>query len=749
MDGVWADEITITVSNRSVYPMGFELRPLKLRGQKEGYRSADVIGAEVSPKSGVTFNILKGRYQMDVASTGAGTPASVPYRWVIRDAPANRIWTFEGATNKWGRINWDLAPHRNRPFIPYDTNTIPESLQFFKPIEKLPLCVDPIRHALEKLGPDVAPFNPEGESSTHQDYLETWRSHRRRIWSEAVEIARKGRDWNERIPALVEAFLSGFEVGRVMDAGNSANFGADDFPDADPFLMQEICTEATLAIEEGCDNPLVHYILGTALLEADDLDPGPRDLQFFVDCGPDNWPYHQVNRHLQAAVKGFDKGYPGVLWLDSVQATIHGDLRFRDEMEDMYTNALAEAAVRAVSDNSFAEGEERVAMARLSSAIYQLHPYEKRQRVIDAAVENPEGLPWLRHMLKGWALYRHGWDERGSGYANTVSSNQWVLFEHVLTNAVVELESAWDLEPTYPEPCEILIRIGYADKLPPGQTMWTWFQNSINAQVDYQPSVEAMLWGLTPRWGGRHGSMIVFGMRCAGTDRYDTWLPFTLVDAMNATYEDDSMKTWTSQDEVRQCVDAMLARMAAHPAHSRHRANLLTMQAGYRQQAGDREGAIEILEVVGDGANEKLVSKAGLWEPFADLKRERERARKGDRWRTLQVEPHRAKMGSPADLPGSLSFTAIGSSPVARVEEWRVEGLPPEMYELRGTDRGAELVFKDGAGRHLYRQAAFRKGVKLTVSEPGHKEASFGIGYDGGWAEHRREYGLPPDSLAE
>jgi len=56
-----------------------------------------------------------------------------------------------------------------------------------------------------------------------------------------------------------------------------------------------------------------------------------------------------------------------------------------------------------------------------------------------------------------------------------------------------------------------------------------WFDRAVEAQMDYEPAYNSLLWALTPRWGGSHGKMYQFGLECLATKRFDTCVPEKLI----------------------------------------------------------------------------------------------------------------------------------------------------------------------------------------------------------------------------
>ena len=155
-------------------------------------------------------------------------------------------------------------------------------------------------------------------------------------------------------------------------------------------------------------------------------------------------------------------------------------------------------------------------------------------------VEAAEGQmkPWLRNMLLAASHERQAWNSRGSGFANTVSENGWTQFRKGMKLAEQELKTAYGLNPERPEAAGMMIGIARAGET--DEDGRTWFDRSVKAEFDYMPAYDNYLPTLYPRWGGSHESMVEFGIECAGTERYDTRVPFFMTSVFYKVYRDSS-----------------------------------------------------------------------------------------------------------------------------------------------------------------------------------------------------------------
>ena len=153
-----------------------------------------------------------------------------------------------------------------------------------------------------------------------------------------------------------------------------------------------------------------------------------------------------------------------------------------------------------------------------------------RERELDflSELESAEGVdPWLREMLSGLAHHTLGWRARGSGYANSVSQEEWGIFYAKLAQAQAHWLKAWRMHPEYPEAAtELLSVLMAANKSIAGEDERFWLERAVEAQFDYEPAYKAYLWASRPRWGGSHAGMLSFARECKATARFDTLVPW-------------------------------------------------------------------------------------------------------------------------------------------------------------------------------------------------------------------------------
>ena len=174
-------------------------------------------------------------------------------------------------------------------------------------------------------------------------------------------------------------------------------------------------------------------------------------------------------------------------------------------------------------------------------------------------VSKTEGVkPWVKKWVEGLHCLQKGWDARGGGYSNTVSDDGQAVFKHESEKARRLLKQAWELKPEDPSPAVALIYSSLSmERSVVLNEMREWFDESLKLQVDVAEAAQHMLWGLRPRWYGSHKKMEDFGLACLETERFDSNLPWVLLQAHR-----DCASEWDEPNEYFQklfCYDRLQA----------------------------------------------------------------------------------------------------------------------------------------------------------------------------------------------
>ena len=156
--------------------------------------------------------------------------------------------------------------------------------------------------------------------------------------------------------------------------------------------------------------------------------------------------------------------------------------------------------------------------------------WEDAIAISEACGKQPNADPWLVHMLAGKACLATAWHHRGGDWAYKVKPENWKPFHENLHKAAMEFTAAWELHPENPEAASQMIAVAMAGE--GEQSPQEWFEKAVAAEMDYMPAYGRLRCALQPRWGGSADEMYRFGCRCADTRRYDTEVPYLLVNVV-------------------------------------------------------------------------------------------------------------------------------------------------------------------------------------------------------------------------
>lgn len=119
-----------------------------------------------------------------------------------------------------------------------------------------------------------------------------------------------------------------------------------------------------------------------------------------------------------------------------------------------------------------------------------------------------KGSPTARAALAG-ALTEWAWDARGSGYANTVSPQQFVLFKDRLKQAWKQVDYLTRQTNACPYIYEMGLEIGRGLEWEKGQTD-AFFREGVSRFPDYERIYYQRYETLLPKWAGAHGECEAF-----------------------------------------------------------------------------------------------------------------------------------------------------------------------------------------------------------------------------------------------
>ncbi len=132
------------------------------------------------------------------------------------------------------------------------------------------------------------------------------------------------------------------------------------------------------------------------------------------------------------------------------------------------------------------------------------------------ALEKSGADPWIGLLFRGKAELDAGWEDRGSGWAYTVTDEGWKGFHRHLGAATELLGRAHDLHPEFPNAAGYMVKV--SGSLCDGD-LDLWMRRSIRAQIDLKTAWFQYVWYNLPRWGGSVARIRRLAEACLATER--------------------------------------------------------------------------------------------------------------------------------------------------------------------------------------------------------------------------------------
>lgn len=304
--------------------------------------------------------------------------------------------------------------------------------------------------------------------------------------------------------------------------------------------QQIISTNCDLAVKTGCDDPMIAYL----------------HTKFFLN--QTNSPITFADAFSKTAQDMQESSYPSIRKFYAC---------FRAAQQIQYTwgtNHLAEENNfwnLAITNLSTALQDKSMPVAEVDEACNEaadnlLLNTNERTTFYDQ-VELPLFNNWtnasVSWLLKGQYCIDFAWYERGSGYANTVTTKGWELFTEHLNEAKKSLAHAWELNPKDPHiPIKMItVELGQGNGR---DQMELWFSRAMALNPNSYDACSAKLYYLEPKWYGSTNDMLDFGRECVTNQAWGGHIPLILLDAhksIQRQYVDGLEKTnYWKQPEV-------------------------------------------------------------------------------------------------------------------------------------------------------------------------------------------------------
>lgn len=276
--------------------------------------------------------------------------------------------------------------------------------------------------------------------------------------------------------------------------------------------------------------------------------------------------------------------------------------RGRFEEANKLKPQMLDSLMQVIAGDDFKASEQRVLLSYLEHALNEFS-HQERADFCSSFKDKHKTDKWVCRVIAGKAQIKLGWKARSDGWSSEVTEEGWRGFKEHLSLAREHLTLAWKMDPTAPEPAHEMITVAMAGHAGPGETERLWFDRTVSAQLDYIPAYISLRWALRPRWGGSHHEMYQFGLECAATKRYDTWVPIDLFWAVRdvANDMDWDWKAALSRPGIYDSLQSMLDGYV-QAKNSRSGKNwALSMKAAVAWRAQRFSDARKALDAVGDG----------------------------------------------------------------------------------------------------------------------------------------------------
>lgn len=327
--------------------------------------------------------------------------------------------------------------------------------------------------------------------------------------------------------------------------------------------------------------------------------------------------FQDAAKQLTAATAAFKKSdYPArpqyraldrLLWVLEKRGRVKEMIPLMPEYRDRAVQWIQSAPDRP-DDQRF--------LAYALNNIFRVKAFVKDQEALCEACRDTPGVnPWMREMLLGRYHAALAWYHRGGGFANTVTPEGAAKFEENLRLATRHYTAAWELHHEWSEAAAEMIGVsmGLADaKLSPR----AWFDRAVAGEVDYLPAYRSMLWALRPRWGGSHEAMYGFGLECLATRRFDTDVPFQLIQALlDIQSESSNVAAMWQRPDVYQNVKTACEGMEHEPSRADDLRSVnghsytMSLQVAAALHAKQYVDARRVLEKLGDRAQSAIFAK--------------------------------------------------------------------------------------------------------------------------------------------
>ncbi len=293
--------------------------------------------------------------------------------------------------------------------------------------------------------------------------------------------------------------------------------------EVDPNLDWRIKLLGDQAVGAGCDDPMViyHYVRASASLGIEkQIYYGGPFVQNVVDSKYS--PYLKIfalTRAAEALAENLRDGTPGAA--DAMHKLIQ---QINDNIplalaDPTHCRHIAEVLIDLSTVTAQTDGDRKPSCDAMLAMMKKALP--------DSAVPD---------YFEGMFYCKYAWDARGNGFAADVTDQGAKLFDERLKIAAADLAKAVEkdqhLAGGWSEMLTVLLGMDQGR-----DTMENFFHQAIAEDPDLSAAYHKKLYYLMPKWHGSSQEQIKFGQECLATGKWDSRIPFLLLESHANLYE--------------------------------------------------------------------------------------------------------------------------------------------------------------------------------------------------------------------
>jgi tetratricopeptide (TPR) repeat protein len=281
-----------------------------------------------------------------------------------------------------------------------------------------------------------------------------------------------------------------------------------------------VSTNAAAAVDAGCTDPLIMYLyIRTVLPQTNSKVEFAK--RFYATANAMNASAYPMVRKFYATMRANEQYYNSY---DTLK-----DLEKRDEATGLLTTLLGQVEI--LLDDKTIPPREAAEAAQQALDLAGRTDFHNKTMFYDAIQKSlmknfPDG--YLTWYLKGSHYIELAWNDRGGGYADTVSKEGWEGFKTNLVVAREALEHAWKLNP---KEANIAVQMLWVNLGQGGsrEEMDLWFNRVMELDPNNYNACSCKENYLEPKYYGTEEEALAFGRECVQSTKWGGYVPLTLV----------------------------------------------------------------------------------------------------------------------------------------------------------------------------------------------------------------------------